>query len=458
MVKTTTDRAIPITMRHPRLHSLLLALATAPLASLAATDSPARDVGWQTPVIIDTGVVDAHKPAIAVDSNGAAVVIWTQKDSIWSNRYEPDSGWSTARRIGPFAADAGFPQIAVDSRGNALAVWRQRAGAISRIWANRYDVVAGWGTAKVIDDLSAGDSALPQIAVVANGDAVAVWSQFGGAHYNILANRYTLGSGWGTATIIEANNLGDARAPQVATDASGNAVAVWEQFDGVHFDIWANRYAVGSGWSAPVRLEDAGGSASAAYVAMDPSGNATTLWQQADASSMHIRSNRYVVGSGWEGDTQVDTSHQDPGVAVASRIAVDASGSAVAVWHQSNGSSTNLSLWGSNHTVGSGWNRTASLLEFDAGYVGTADVAMDASGNATAVWQQFESVAPLTVSAWASRYIAGHGWQVAERIESEVPSAVDVQVAVDPGGNAIAVWSQQDGVRYRIRANRYQAD
>jgi hypothetical protein len=28
--------------------------------------------------------------------------------------------------------------------------------------------------------------------------------------------------------------------PQVAMDASGNAVAVWQQFDGTRYTVWAN--------------------------------------------------------------------------------------------------------------------------------------------------------------------------------------------------------------------------
>ena len=69
-----------------------------------------------------------------------------------------------------------------------------------------------------------------------------MWAQFDGTRNNIWANRYTAGTGWGTAALIETNNAGSADSPQVAINANGNALAVWRQSDGTRDNIWANRY------------------------------------------------------------------------------------------------------------------------------------------------------------------------------------------------------------------------
>ena len=45
--------------------------------------------------------------------------------------------------------------------------------------------------------------------------------------------------------MIETNNAGDATKPQIAMDASGNALAVWQQSDGAHTNIWSNRFELG---------------------------------------------------------------------------------------------------------------------------------------------------------------------------------------------------------------------
>ena len=50
------------------------------------------------------------------------------------------------------------------------------------------------------------------------------------------------GMAWGTASPIETDNAGGAFDSQIAIDASGNALAVWHQFDGTRTNILANRY------------------------------------------------------------------------------------------------------------------------------------------------------------------------------------------------------------------------
>jgi len=47
---------------------------------------------------------------------------------------------------------------------------------------------------------------------------------------------------WGTAQLIETDDAGEALRPQIAVDGSGNAIAVWQQFDGTRNNIWANRF------------------------------------------------------------------------------------------------------------------------------------------------------------------------------------------------------------------------
>ena len=139
-------------------------------------------------------------------------------------------------------AFASAPQIAMDASGNAVAVWPQDDGTWYSIYANRYTVGTGWGTAVLIETDNAGDANDPQIAMDASGNALAVWDQYDGTRYNILANRYQVGTGWGTAVLLETDNAGHAFSPQIAMNASGNAVAVWYQGDGTTNNVYANRY------------------------------------------------------------------------------------------------------------------------------------------------------------------------------------------------------------------------
>ena len=51
---------------------------------------------------------------------------------------------------------------------------------------------------------------------------------------------------------------------------------------------------------------------------------------------------------------------------------------------------------------------------------------------------------------------AGVGWGSAELIESDNGNVYYLQVAMDAAGNAVAVWSQSDGTRRNIWANVFE--
>ena len=101
-----------------------------------------------------------------------------------------------------------------------------------------------FGTATLIETDNSGNAFNPQIAIDGSGNALAVWQQFDGLRNNIWSNRYTAGTtnSWSTPTLIETDNTGGAFDPQIAINASGNAVAVWTQSDGTRYNIWSNRY------------------------------------------------------------------------------------------------------------------------------------------------------------------------------------------------------------------------
>ena len=76
------------------------------------------------------------------------------------------------------------------------------------------------------------------------------------------------------------------------------------------------------------------------------------------------------------------------------------------------------------------------------------------NGNATAIWHQSDGT---RTNIWANQYVAGVGWATAELIETEdLGDAERPQLAVDPDGNAIAVWYQDDGMRLNVWANRLE--
>jgi hypothetical protein len=107
-----------------------------------------------------------------------------------------------------------------------------------------------------------------------------VWEQDDAVRDNIWSSRFAGGS-WGTPSLIENVNTGDASSPQVAVDADGNALAVWEQMNNAtnFSEIWSNQYAAGS-WGTAVLVSVSTADAFYPKVAMDLHGSGMVAWQQ----------------------------------------------------------------------------------------------------------------------------------------------------------------------------------
>ena len=383
------------------------------------------------------------------------MAVWQQGDSngllsIWANRYDAVSGWGTATLIENNSGAASLPQVGMDNAGNAVAVWVQNDGTLNRMWANRYVAGQGWGTSQVIET-NPGDADFPRVAVNGDGNAMALWKQFNGVSFDIWASRFDVGSGrWRRATLMETSSE-DASEPWVALDNSGNAMAVWRQSDGVdpNPSIWASRFNVGTGhWGTPTLIEPNPGFASFPHVEFDDGGNAIVVWYQSFGEAdgtRHIWANRYVVGSGWGTPTRLDSYAQN---GQGPSLAVNGAGNAMAVWRQWDDQGVAISIWANRYDVGSGSWGTATLIETGSGAADTTDVAMDSNGNATAVWKQFDGTFD---SIYANRYVAGQGWGTAALIETQTDAADNPKVETDGNGNAIAVWQQQPS----IWANRF---
>jgi hypothetical protein len=427
--------------------------------TVTAADNSTQDykvsvTTWGTDTLIDTYKGDNSKgPQVAVDASGNAVAVWSLDDgtqtTIWSNRYIAGSGWGTSTQIEvDDTGGIGNPQVAVDSIGNAVAVWAQGDGSYinTDILSNRYTVGSGWGTPTLIetkDELAY----VPQVAVDASGNAVAVWEQHDDDTYNIWSNRYTVGTGWGTATLIE-TKTSTALGPQVDMNASGNAVAVWLQYDLDYNCVWSNRYTAGTGWGTAKMIDTNTGDSTSPQVAVDASGNAVVVWEK----GYKICSNRFTVGKGWGTVATIDIK---TGYAYDPQVGIDASGNAVAVWVQYEHGQVDKwdNIWSNRYTAGKGWGTAILIEKNNAGSAKAPQVSVNSSGNAVAIWRQSDGTQG---NIWSNRFTFGKGWGTAIKIEAGTWGVADPQVAVDTSGNAVAVWSHYDFSSSSIWSNIYR--
>src|SRR3954453_12264624 len=66
--------------------------------------------------------------------------------------------------------------------------------------------------------------------------------------------------------------------PQVAFDASGNAVAVWYRSNGTNYVVQSSFRPAGTAFAAPVNLSASGQTAPGPTVAFEPPGKARAVW------------------------------------------------------------------------------------------------------------------------------------------------------------------------------------
>jgi hypothetical protein len=183
-------------------------------------------------------------------------------------------------------------------------------------------------------------------------------------------------------------------------------------------------------------------------VGLDASGVALVVYTRFDGVDRNdVYWNRHDPGSGW--DTPEPIELDDGGDARWPRIAVNAAGDALAVW-QHDGATRDV--FGNAYEDGVGWD-VAAPLDTATGQAGAATVAIDAAGDGFAAWVQEDG---LFTTVFAARYLAGVGWSAPEPLETDDTGyADDLGLALDPAsGAAVVVW-EHDGSSAGIHMNRF---
>lgn len=254
-----------------------------------------NNVGWvevHASAPLDIG--GAEEPQVAADGFGNITVVWLQREgtqkAIWMRRFAPDIGWGEVQRMKqPESLNANTPRLSVDASGAATIVWLSDT---QRVWASRYLPGVGWEAVRLVAQPGAVQVSALAIAGEAGGRVTAVWEQHESPRVSVWAARYEVGSGWGSAVRLGAPEVERSQEPAVAMDSQGNAVAAWFQIHGNSAQLWAVRYTAAVGWGSPARL-DASGNAIRPRVVMDSSGHATVVWSQYLGSHFDLWTSRF---------------------------------------------------------------------------------------------------------------------------------------------------------------------
>jgi hypothetical protein len=364
----------------------------------------------------ETSGFPANLPQVAAESFSDGVAVWEdyKPDSLYSyftytsrfvensDTWSPDTFFDDSI-ISETVSNKITPQVAVDDNGKAVAVWSRLTPsevAFRKIYSATFSD-SSWNTPEAISPdevvISFGNDATdPQIALDPSGNGFAVWVQelFGGEEIDVYANRL-INDSWGTSGPISVESL-NVNSPQVATDATGNAVSVWAEsvFDGFYsyYDRILSNQFTNNAWQtvASVSLDnlEKGNifSATSPQIALDPSGMGYSVYRDvlSTDSNYRIFAAKFNENKDWEQPIVISPTDAELGGsfnAFTPHLGIDDNGNAFAVWHQNTSLGSSIYV---NTNSSSGWGIPEQLSSPDS--VEEPRITVNAFGDAIAIW------------------------------------------------------------------------
>ena len=195
-------------------------------------------------------------------------------------------------------------------------------------------------------------------------------------------------------------------------------------------------------------------------IAESTRGDVVAVWEQFDGVRYSIWGNSRRAHQEWGRAHMIQTS--DTGHSYSPRVAVNALGQAAAVWVQMNRAPETYGIWTSRLETygiwssrlepGAVWGAGVQVERGNVGPTYAPGIAIDDRGHAVAAWQQSDG---QRVNVHASWFTPGAGWGRASPLEQGKGDLGTPQVAMDAGGNALVVWPRFHLDRSELWARTY---
>lgn len=347
---------------------------------------------------------NALLPHVAVDGDGDGVAVWRRRDGtgpcsnfgcfrIQARARAAAGTLASVQTLSPPGQDADHPQIVIDTDGDALVVWERNDGigpcssqGCILVQARSRSAAGTLGAVQTLSPAGPPNGAVaPEVAVDADGDALVVWRRAdsttdcgGFGCFRIQARaRSAAGILGPVLTLSPAGE--DASDAQVAIDAEGDALTVWNRFDGTGpcssdgcLRIQA-RARSATGTLGPVQgLSATGRNGVLPQVAIDADGDALVVWRRLDDSAIQARTRSAAGVLG-----PVQTLSPAGGNSIGP-VAMDSDGDAVAVWTRDG------KIQARTRSAAGAFGPVQTL---SAAGAGEAKIAVDSAGDALAVWR-----------------------------------------------------------------------
>jgi hypothetical protein len=407
---------------------------------------------WLTPRDLSEAGADAVIPDVAVDPKGNVVVVWAQaKQSSWTVQAvdRPAGGsWSAPQALSVPANHVASPQVVI-SGSNVLAVWERYDGRnlIAQV-ADRNPKTGAWNPATSLS-LPGRDAQAPRIAVDERGDAMAVWASVSASGWTIQSAFRPAGGSWQPTVAVESPELGTA-APDVVLDRSGHAVVVWASTSGSGWTVNAAYRGSNGAWSKAFALSGLDPSGSVApHLALEGTNDVIAVWSRSlGTSTVAELATRDAVTGAWSAAAQISPSGPD---ALTPEIAANKRGDVGIVWTSSDQSG--LGVVALVRHAGKTWDPPAVLASAVSGPL-APQVALDPRGDFLVVWSHAAADGHYRVQA-AGLLVGSSSWSSARALSKPGGDALTPQVALDADGNGAVAWARYNGQSFVVQGVGY---
>ena len=274
---------------------------------------------------------DASGPQVAVDVDGDAVFTWLRFDGanvrVQARARSAAGALSAVQTLSDAGQNAFDPHVAVDASGDAVFAWTRSDGANDRVQARARSAAGVLSAVQTLSDAGQGAFS-PQVAVDASGDAIFAWGRSDGANDRVQARAR---SAAGALSAVQTLSSGgrNAAEPQVAVDTDGDAVFAWRRFDGASNRVQARARSAAGALSAVQTVSDAGQFAIDPQVAVDADGDAVFAWRRSDGANDRVQARARSAAGALSAVQDLSAAGLN---ASAPQVAVDADGDAVFAW------------------------------------------------------------------------------------------------------------------------------
>jgi hypothetical protein len=269
----------------------------------------------------------------------------------------------------------------------------------------------------------------PQVAISETGEAVAIWERFGFSGSIVQVSTWSGEGGWSAP--IRISRGPSAHDPQLAITPSGMAIAVWRRYVKGRYVLEESVRPPGQAWSAQRAISSPSPELAGIRVAIDASGTATAVWVVRNRKGSVIRTSTRSPLGNWSAPVALSREREN---GLQPQLAINAGGEALVAW-EGGGRRTDFVASASRAPSGA-WSPPVRLTASD-GHAGSVQVGLDDNGEAVAFWERSVGEQDSVLSSFRPRDGA---WSTPLSLASPREDASSPRLAVNPAGEAVAAW------------------